>query len=159
RVVGFGAQARAQSGGREIVTLNLTVLAVTSQVSPAAAVTPVLAALDAVGLTLRAIDVGRAGTRSDATVNRVVRAVSGEIAERRLSKAWAQNPPDAAVAFDPHSVMALAAVRAHSTRPAPIIAVVPELSPRSEWAEAEADRYLAIDDRAAAELSRVGVPI
>jgi hypothetical protein len=138
-------------------TTVTTVFLVTSQGAPAQVVTPVLAALDAAGLNLRAIDLGRAGARFDGAPTRVIRAVQHEFAERRLAKAWAQDPPDAAIAFDADSVSALCAVRNQATRSAPVIAVVHELSPGKAWAEVDADRFLVVDERAAADLAAVGV--
>ena len=134
------------------------VLVVTSAGSPPAVVTPVLAALEAHGLAVRAIDVGRVGARSPGAAWRVLRAVVGELAERRLMRELEQHPPDVALAFDPSSAAALAAVRDESTAPAPVVALVPELEPTGdEWAAAAADRYLTVDDAAACALSDAGV--
>ncbi|HUS67715.1 MAG TPA: hypothetical protein VMZ28_24435 [Kofleriaceae bacterium] len=134
------------------------VLVVTSAGSPPAVVTPVLAALEAHGLAVRAIDVGRVGARSPGAAWRVLRAVVGELAERRLMRELEQHPPDVALAFDPSSVAALAAVRDESTAPAPVVALVPELEPTGdEWAAAAADRYLTVDDAAACALAEAGV--
>ncbi|HWM87806.1 MAG TPA: hypothetical protein VNO33_18255, partial [Kofleriaceae bacterium] len=135
-----------------------SVLVVTSSGAPPAVVTPVLAALDAHGLTVRAIDVGRVGTRASGAAWRMLRAIVGELAERRLLRELAQNPPDVAIAFDPTSAAALAAVRDQADAPAPVVAVVPELEPQGEeWGAATADRYLTVDDHAAVALADGGV--
>jgi len=118
----------------------------------------VLAALESVGLSLRAIDVGRLGSTSDATMDRVLKAVTSELSERRLAREWAQNPPDVALAFDPGSAEALVSLANGAVRSAPVVCVVPEVSPRVEWGRVAADRFLAVDDRAAANLGDAGVP-
>lgn len=134
------------------------VLVVTSAGAPPPVVTPVLAALEAHGLVVRAIDVGRVGARSTGGAWKVVKAIVGELAERRLARELAEHPPDVAVAFDPGSAAALSAARDESEAPAPVVAVVPELEPRGEeWAEAAADRYLTVDDAAAVALADGGV--
>ncbi len=134
------------------------VLVVTSSGAPPAVVTPVLAALDAHGLTVRALDVGRVGSRASGAAWRVLRAIVGELAERRLLRELGQNPPDVAIAFDPGSAAALAAAREQAEAPAPVVAVVPELAPNGEeWVAAGADRSLTIDDHAAGALADGGV--
>ena len=134
------------------------VLVVTSAGAPPSVVTPVLAALEAHGLYVRAIDVGRVGTRSPGAAWRVLRAIVGELAERRLLRELESNPPEVALAFDPASAAALAAARDGSTAPSPVVAVVPELNPGGEeWAVAGADRYLTVDDAAAVALADAGV--
>jgi hypothetical protein len=135
------------------------VLVVTSAGAPSAVVTPVLAALDAHGLVVRAIDVGRVGARASGAAWRMLRAIIGELAERRLLREIDQHPPDVALAFDPASAAALSAVRDQAEAPAPVVAVVPELEPDGEeWNEAGADRYLTVDDHAAVALADGGVP-
>ncbi len=135
------------------------VLVVTSAGAPSTVVTPVLAALDAHGLVVRAIDVGRVGARASGAAWRMLRAIVGELAERRLLREMDQHPPDVALAFDPASAAALAAVRDQAEAPAPVVAVVPELEPDGEeWNEASADRYLTVDDHAAVALADGGVP-
>ena len=134
------------------------VLVVTSAGAPPPVVTPVLAALEAHGLVVRAIDVGRVGSRSAGGAWKVVKAIVGELAERRLSRELVDHPPDVTVAFDPGSAAALSAARDESEAPAPVVAVVPELDPRGEeWAAAAADRYLTVDDAAAVALADGGV--
>ena len=134
------------------------VLVVTSAGAPPPVVTPVLAALEAHGLVVRAIDVGRVGARASGGAWRVVKAIVGELAERRLARELADHPPDVAVAFDPGSAAVLSAARDESDAPAPVVAVVPELEPRGEeWAAAAADRYLTVDDAAAVALADGGV--
>ncbi len=135
------------------------VLVVTSAGAPSAVVTPVLAALDAHGLVVRAIDVGRVGARASGAAWRMLRAIIGELAERRLLREMDQHPPDVAIAFDPASAAALSAVRDQAEAPAPVVAVVPELEPDGEeWGEAGADRYLTVDDHAAVALADGGIP-
>lgn len=147
------AGAGAASGDR-----GPRVLVVTSAGSPPAVVTPVLAALEAHGLRVRAIDVGRVGSRAPGAAWRMLRALVGELGERRLLHELEQHPPDVALAFDPGSAAALAAARDEAARPAPVLALVPELDPRGEeWDGADADRYLVVDDHAAVALSDGGV--
>ncbi len=133
------------------------VLVVTSSGASPAAVVPVLAALDAAGLAVRAIDAGRVGARVDGAFERVVRAIVGEVAERRLLREMSANPPDVVVAFDPGTTTALTVARDEARRAAPVIAVVGELDPDAAWASAGADRYLVIDDEAAVALSDQGI--
>ncbi|HRC58529.1 MAG TPA: hypothetical protein PKU97_21555 [Kofleriaceae bacterium] len=83
------------------------VLLVTSSGASPHAVVPVLAAAEAAGLQVRAIDLGGAGAGGSSVTDRVLRALLGEGAERRLRKELEQNPPDVAVVFDPHSAQAL----------------------------------------------------
>ncbi len=134
------------------------VLVVTSAGAPPPVVTPVLAALEAHGLVVRAIDVGRVGSRSSGGAWKVVKAIVGELAERRLARELVDHPPDVTVAFDPGSAATLSAARDEADAPAPVVAVVPELEPRGEeWAAAAADRYLTVDDAAAVALADGGV--
>ncbi len=134
------------------------VLVVTSAGAPSPVVTPVLAALEAHGLVVRAIDVGRVGARASGGAWKVVKAIVGELAERRLARELADHPPDVAVAFDPGSASVLSAARDESEAPAPVVAVVPELEPNGEeWAASAADRYLTVDDAAAVALADGGV--
>lgn len=133
------------------------VLLVTSAGAPAGSVVPVLAALEAAGVRVRAIDVGRAGARSEHPLDKVVQAVAGELAERRLMRELAENPPDVTMAFDPATATALGLIRDQSIHAAPVLAVVAELEPEQAWAATDADRYLAIDDEAAVALADHGV--
>jgi len=133
------------------------VLIVTSSGSPAAAVVPVLAAIEAAGMRVRAIDVGAAGGGGAGVADRVRRALLGEGAERRLRKELEVSPPDAAVVFDPHSALALTVARDQVQNPAPVIAVVADLEPAAAWAQTDADRFVAIDDLAAVALADAGV--
>jgi UDP-N-acetylglucosamine:LPS N-acetylglucosamine transferase len=134
------------------------VLVVTSAGAPPPVVTPVLAALEAHGLVVRAIDVGRVGSRSAGGAWKVVKAIVGELADRRLARELADHPPDVTVAFDPGSASVLSAARDAAEAPAPVVAVVPELEPRGdEWAVSAADRYLTVDDAAAVALADGGV--
>jgi UDP-N-acetylglucosamine:LPS N-acetylglucosamine transferase len=150
-----GGMAEAEG---EPVSEGPRVLVVTSSGAPPSVVTPVLAALDAHGLTVRALDVGRVGSRSSRAAWRVLRAIVGELAERRLLRELDQHPPDVAIAFDPTSAAALAAARDQADAPAPVVAVVPELEPDGEeWQAAGADRYLTVDDHAAVALADGGV--
>jgi hypothetical protein len=133
------------------------VLIVTSAGAPSAAVVPVLAALEAAGMRVRAIDVGAAGGGGAGVADRVRRALLGEGAERRLRKELEVSPPDAAVVFDPHAALALTVARDQVQNPAPVIAVVGELDPASAWAETDADRFVAVDELAAVALADAGV--
>ena len=133
------------------------VLIVTSASADPAAVVAVLAACEAADLRVRAIDVGGAGASGGGLSDRVKRVLLGETALRRLRKELDSNPPDVTVAFDPFAAQALAVARDQVANPAPVIAVVPELEPAAAWAEAGADRYLAIDDVAAVALTDAGV--
>jgi hypothetical protein len=87
----------------------------------------------------------------------VLRALLGEGAERRLRKELEASPPDAAVVFDPHSALALTVARDQVQNPAPVIAIVGELDPASEWAQTDADRFVAVDELAAVALADAGV--
>ena len=133
------------------------VLIVTSAGAPSAAVVPVIAAIEAAGLRVRAIDVGAAGGGGSGVADRVRRALLGEGAERRLRRELEISPPDAAVVFDPHAALALTVARDQVQNPAPVIAVVGELEPAPEWAETDADRFVAVDDLAAVALADAGV--
>ena len=62
------------------------VLVVTSAGAPAAVVVPVLAAVEAAGMRVRAIDVGGAGGGGGGMTDRVRRALLGEGAERKLRR-------------------------------------------------------------------------
>jgi hypothetical protein len=67
----------------------------------------VLAAIEAAGMKLRAIDVGSAGLSGGSVADRMRRAIAGEGAERKLRREMELSPPDVAIAFDPHSAIAL----------------------------------------------------
>jgi hypothetical protein len=130
---------------------------VTSAGAAAAAVVPVLAAIEAAGMRVRAIDVGQAGGGGGGVTDRVRRALLGEGAERKLKRELEVNPPDAAVVFDPHAALALTVARDQVQNPAPVIAVVGELEPAAAWANTDADRFVAIDELAAVALADAGV--
>jgi hypothetical protein len=117
----------------------------------------VLAAIEAAGMRVRAIDLGAAGGGGAGVADRVRRALLGEGAERRLRKELEISPPDAAVVFDPHAALALTVARDQVQNPAPVIAVVGDLEPAAAWAETDADRFVAIDDLAAVALADAGV--
>jgi hypothetical protein len=134
-----------------------SVLVVTSSGASPAAVVPVLAAIEAAGLRVRAIDVGAVGGGGSGVADRMRRAIAGEGAERKLRHEMELSPPDAAVAFDPHVAQALATVRDQLASPAPVLAVVGDLEPSQAWSQADADRFLAIDDLAAVALQDAGV--
>jgi hypothetical protein len=133
------------------------VLVVTSAGAAPAAVVPVLAALEAAGLRVRAIDVGGAGGGGGGVADRVRRALAGEGAERRLRKELEASPPDAAVVFDPDAALALTVARDKATNPAPVVGVVAELEPAAAWGQTDCDRFVAIDDVAAVALMDAGV--
>jgi hypothetical protein len=133
------------------------VLIVTSAGAPSSAVVPVLAAIEAAGVRVRAIDVGAAGAAGAGVADRVRRALLGEGAERRLRRELEISPPDAAVVFDPYSAMALTVARDQVPNPAPVIAVVGDLEPVAAWAQTDADRFVAVDDLAAVALADAGV--
>ena len=133
------------------------VLIVTSAGAPAAAVVPVLAAIEAAGMRVRAIDVGAAGGGGVGVADRVRRALLGEGAERRLRKELEVSPPDAAVVFDPYAALALTVARDQVQNPAPVIAVVGDLEPAAAWAETDADRFVTVDELAAVALADAGV--
>lgn len=137
------------------------VLIVTSSGAPSSAVVPVLAAIEAAGMRVRAIDVGGAGGGGSGMADRVRRALLGEGAERRLRKELEISPPDAAVVFDPHAALALTTARdlipAVAGAAVPVIAVVGELDPASAWAQSDADRFVAVDELAAVALADAGV--
>jgi hypothetical protein len=130
---------------------------VTSSDAAPSAVVPVLAAIEAAGLRLRAIDVGAVGAGSGGVADRMRRALAGEGAERKLRKELEAAPPDAAVVFDPHAAVALSAARDAVMQPVPVVAVVGDLEPAASWAQSDADRFLAVDDIAAVALQDAGV--
>ena len=133
------------------------VLVVTSGGSSSAAVVPVLAAIEAAGMRVRAIDLGGAGGGGGGVADRVRRALLGEGAERRLRKELEASPPDAAVVFDPHAALALTVARDQVQNPAPVIGVVSDLEPDKAWASTDADRFVAVDELAAVALADAGV--
>ena len=137
------------------------VLIVTSSGAPSSAVVPVLAAIEAAGMRVRAIDVGAAGGGGGGVADRVRRALLGEGAERRLKKELEVSPPDAAIVFDPHAAIALTAARdqvpAIAALAAPVIGVVGELEPAEAWGKTDCDRFIAVDDIAAVALADAGV--
>ncbi|HEU4612554.1 MAG TPA: hypothetical protein VFS15_10770, partial [Kofleriaceae bacterium] len=133
------------------------VLLVTSSGAAPSAVVPVLAAIEAVGMRVRAIDVGAIGSGGTGVADRMRRALLGEGAERKLRRELELSPPDAAVVFDPHSALALTVARDHVQNPAPVIAVVGDLDPVPAWAQTDADRFVAIDELAAVALADAGV--
>ena len=133
------------------------VLVVTSSGAPASAVVPVLAAIEAAGMRVRAIDVGAVGTGGGGVADRMRRALLGEGVERKLRKELEISPPDAAVVFDPHSALALTVARDQVQNPAPVIAVVGDLDPAPAWSQTDADRFIAIDELAAVALADAGV--
>lgn len=137
------------------------ILLVTSSGAPSSAVVPVLAAIEAAGMRVRAIDVGSAGGGGGGMADRVRRALLGENAERRLKRELETSPPDAAVVFDPHAAIALTVARdqvpAIAALAAPVIGVVGELDPAEAWAKTDCDRFVAVDDIAAVALADHGV--
>ncbi len=132
-------------------------LVVTSSGAPASAVTPVLAAIEAAGMRVRAIDLGGAGGGGSGVKDRVRRALLGEGAERRLRKELEMSPPDVAVVFDPHAALALTVARDQVANPAPVLGVVGDLEPAAAWAQTDADRFAAVDELAAVALADAGV--
>ncbi|HEY4178883.1 MAG TPA: hypothetical protein VGM90_18680 [Kofleriaceae bacterium] len=139
---------------------ELQVLIVTSAGAASSAVVPVLAAIEAAGMRVRAIDVGNAGGGGTGVADRVRRALLGEGAERRLKRELELTPPDAAVVFDPHAAVALTVARDHvepSISAAPVIGVVADPDPAASWANTGCDRYLALDELSAVALADHGV--
>lgn len=132
------------------------VLLVTSSAADPAVVVPVLAACEALGMRVRAIDLGAVGG-GGGLQDRFRRALLGERAEHRLRKEIDANPPDVAVAFDPLSTAALTVARDAVVNPAPVVGVVGDLDPGKGWGETNADRVCAIDDHAAVALADGGV--
>ncbi len=137
------------------------ILIVTSSGAPSSAVVPVLAAIEAAGMRVRAIDVGHAGGGGGGVADRVRRAILGEGAERRLRRELELSPPDAAVVFDPHAALSLTTARdqvpAIAGAAAPVIGVVGELEPAAAWAQTDCDRFIAVDELAAVALADAGV--
>lgn len=130
------------------------VLVVVSSASVPDVVRPVLAAISALELEVRRVDVGRAfGARPG---YRVLEAIVGDTDARRLESELASFAPDVAVAFDPPVARALAIARDRRVARTPVVAVVSELAPRREW-RMDADRYVVVDDDAAVALSDLGV--
>jgi len=133
------------------------VLVVTSASADPAAVVPVLAACEAAGARVRAIDIGAAGAGGGGLSDRMRRAVYGESAERRLRKEIDGNPPDVVLAFDPFAAQVLSLARDQAGNPAPVVAVCADLEPGASWGQADADRYCAIDNETAVALADAGV--
>ncbi|MBE7450366.1 MAG: hypothetical protein HS111_16140 [Kofleriaceae bacterium] len=133
------------------------VLVVTSASAEPSAVVPVLAACEAAGMRVRAIDVGQAGAGGGGLSDRMRRALYGETAERRLRKEIDGNPPDVTIAFDPFAAQVLSLARDQAANPAPVVAVVTDLEPGAPWGQADADRYCAIDVETAVALGDAGV--
>ncbi len=133
------------------------VLVVTSASAEPSAVVPVLAACEAAGMRVRAIDVGQAGAGGGGLSDRMRRALYGETAERRLRKEIDGNPPDVTIAFDPFAAQVLSLAREQAANPAPVVAVVTDLEPGAPWGQADADRYCAIDVETAVALGDAGV--
>ncbi|HWN69740.1 MAG TPA: hypothetical protein VNM90_18990, partial [Haliangium sp.] len=119
--------------------------------------TPTLAALEAAGLQVRAIDVGRAGARADGALDKMLQALAGEVAERRLLRELNDNPPDVTMTFDPVTAAALSVVRDEGMHTVPVVAVIADLQPDATWAATDADRYLTVDEEAAVTLAEHGV--
>jgi hypothetical protein len=133
------------------------ILVVTSAGAPADVAVPVLAAIEAAGMRVRAIDLGGVGGGGSGVADRVRRALLGEGVERRLRRELELSPPDAAVVFDPHAALALTVVRDTAQNPAPVVAIVGELEPAAAWAQTDADRFVAVDELAAVALADAGV--
>jgi hypothetical protein len=137
------------------------ILIVTSSGAPSSAVVPVLAAIEAAGMRVRAIDVGAAGGGGGGVADRVRRALLGEGAERRLRRELELSPPDVAVVFDPHAALSLTTARdnvpAIAGAAAPVIGVVGDLDPAAIWAQTDCDRFVAVDELAAVALADAGV--
>jgi hypothetical protein len=133
------------------------VLVVTSSGAAPSAVVPVLAAIEAAGMRVRAIDVGAVGNAGTGVADRMRRVLAGETAERKLRRELELSPPDAAVVFDPHSALALTSARDQVQNPAPVIAVVGDLDPAPAWSQTDADRFVTVDDLAAVTLADHGV--
>src|SRR4029078_7805984 len=150
--LGVGGPPAADLGEYGVAAMEPQVLIVTSSGAPAAAVVPVLAAIEAAGMRVRGIDLGAGGGGGPGVADRVRRALLGEGAERRLRRELEISPPDAAVVFDPHSALALPGARAQVQNPAPVIAGIAELEPAVAWAQTDADRFVAIDELAAVAL-------
>jgi UDP-N-acetylglucosamine:LPS N-acetylglucosamine transferase len=120
-------------------------------------VTPIVAALEAVGAKLRAFDGGRVGGTGSGAVDWVVRAISGEVVERQLEREIESIRPDAVLCFEVGPALALCSLRKSAARPFPVLAVVPELSPSAAWGQCQADRFFVVDDEAAVTLEDSGV--
>ncbi|MEZ4402117.1 MAG: hypothetical protein R3B06_18970 [Kofleriaceae bacterium] len=130
------------------------VLVVTSSAADPAVVVPVLAACEAAGMRVRAIDLGTVG--GGGLQDRVRRVLLGETTERRLRKEIDGNPPDVAVAFDPFSTAALTVARDAAVNPAPVVGVIGTLDADAGWGDTNADRLCAVDDEAAVALAEAG---
>ena len=133
------------------------VLLVTSSGAAPSAVVPVLAAIEAAGLKVRAVDVGSVGGGGSGVADRMRRALVGEGAERKLRRELELSPPDAAVVFDPYAALALTTARDAVMNPAPVVAVVGDLDPAAAWGQSDADRFVAVDEIAAVALADAGV--
>lgn len=137
--------------------MSASVLLITSSGAEASAVVPVLAALEAADIKVRAIDVGAVGNAGSGVGDRLRRVIMGESAERRLRREIETAPPDVAVVFDPYAAIAMTVVRDAAPVPTPVVAVVAGLAPAAAWAQTDADRFLAVDDVAAVTLADHGI--
>ncbi len=131
------------------------VLVLSSSRCELSVVTPVLAALEANGSTLRAFDTGR---EEEGAVSWVLRTLSGEADTSKLADEISSTRPDVAVCFEPESAQTMVGLRNQADRSFPIVAIVPELAPSSSWAQCDIERFFVVDDEAAVSLEDVGVP-
>jgi hypothetical protein len=134
-----------------------SILVLTSSGADASVVTPVLAALQAGGVTLRALDGGHIGGEGGGAIDWVMRAIGGDVLEHQLSKELETFRPDAVVCFEARAARAACELRDKSLRPFPVLAVVNDLAPSAAWSQSAADRYFVVDDEAAVQLEDHGV--
>jgi UDP-N-acetylglucosamine:LPS N-acetylglucosamine transferase len=131
----------------------------TSHDTPVELIVPIEAALG-LDLEVLRLDLGRVTVGGGALerLDRLVQTVVtlGEGGERRLARELGAFAPDVLVAADAAAIHVLVRERERAARPAPVVAVVPELAPGAAWAVA-ADRWAALDDEAAVGLADLGV--
>ncbi len=133
-----------------------SILVLTSSGAGTSVVTPVLAALQAGGVNLRAFDGGHVGDGGGA-IDWVMRAIGGDVLEHQLGKEVETFRPDAVMCFEARAARVACDLRDRSSRPFPVIAVVHELAPSAAWSQSQADRYFVVDDEAAVQLEDHGV--
>ena len=133
-----------------------SILVLTSAGAGTSVVTPVLAALQAGGVNLRAFDGGHVGDGGGA-IDWVMRAIGGDVLEHQLGKEVETFRPDAVMCFEARAARVACDLRDRSSRPFPVIAVVHELAPSAAWSQSQADRYFVVDDEAAVQLEDHGV--
>lgn len=109
---------------------------------------PLLAALEVAGIAVRVLDVGALAS-GGSVADRLVGALRGEAAGRRIRRAVREHLPSVALALDPWAAMELSVARDQEQPSFPVVGVAPEMVIQSAWQTAEVDRLCVVDDEAA----------